>query len=151
MAAAALQTILVVEDNDDDFVVMERALRRAGPAYPITRCSNGDMALDYLYRRGDYAPPAPSPRPCIILLDLNKPATDGRQVLRMIKADPDLKKIPMVVLTTSSAERDVEECYAAGANSFIQKHEELSKFVEAIVRMKTYWFEVAILPKPEAK
>jgi CheY-like chemotaxis protein len=141
------QTILVVEDSDDDFVAAERAFAKAGLTNPVARCSDGDAALDYLFRRNEYADPARSPRPGLILLDLNLPATDGREVLCVIKADANLRKIPVVVLTTSDAERDIEECYAAGANSYIQKSIELSRFVDAVARLKDYWLDLVIIPR----
>ena len=141
------QTILIVEDNDDDFFATMRAFKKADLANPVRRCTNGDQALDYLFRRGEFSDNGKAPRPGIVLLDLNLPGTDGRQVLRVVKADPDLKKIPVIILTTSRARQDIEKCYADGANSYIQKPVNLEGFVQAIVRLKEYWLEVAILPK----
>jgi len=141
------QTILIVEDNDDDFFATTRAFKKADLANPVRRCTNGDQALDYLFRRGEFSDPDRAPRPGIILLDLNLPGTDGRQVLRVVKADPSLKKIPVIVLTTSRARQDIEKCYADGANSYIQKPVNLEGFVQAVTRLKEYWFEIAILPK----
>ena len=141
------RTILLVEDSDDDFVAAMRAFSKAGLANPIQRCPDGDTALDYLYQRKHFAEPAQSPRPGIILLDLNLPAMDGREVLRVIKDDIDLKKIPVIVLTTSGAKRDIEESYAAGANSYVQKPVNLSKFVEAMALIRSYWLESVILPQ----
>lgn len=140
------QSILLVEDSPEDFEATERAFRRAGLKNPIHRCADGDEALDYLYRRGRYADPAASPTPGIILLDLNLPGTDGREVLETVKGDESLKRIPVIVLTTSSDERDVEACYRSGANSYIQKPVDLDGFMRAIERLKGYWFEVVILP-----
>jgi two-component system response regulator len=113
----------------------------------VHRCEDGEEALDYLYRRGKYADPASSPRPGVILLDLNLPGTDGRQVLSEIKTADQLKDIPVVVLTTSVDERDISACYRAGANSYIQKPVDVDGFFKAIERLKGYWFEVVILPK----
>lgn len=141
------QAILIVEDNDDDFFATMRAFKKADLANPVRRCTNGDQALDYLFRRGEFSDNGKAPRPGIVLLDLNLPGTDGRQVLRVVKADPSLKKIPVVVLTTSRARQDIEKCYADGANSYIQKPVNLEGFVQAIARLKEYWLEVAILPK----
>ena len=141
------QPILLVEDSPEDFETTERAFRKSGLRNPIFRCSDGDEALDYLHRRGQYADPAKSPRPGVILLDLNLPGTDGREVLSEIKADPSLKQIPVVVLTTSRDERDVDACYKAGASSYIQKPVDLDGFIKAIERLNGYWFEVVILPK----
>ncbi len=141
------QPILLVEDSPEDFETTERAFRRSGLKNPIYRCADGDEALDFLYRRGKYADPQQAPRPGVILLDLNLPGTDGREVLSEIKNDPDLKQIPVIVLTTSKDERDIEVCYRCGANSYIQKPVDLEGFMQAIERLNDYWFEVVILPK----
>jgi CheY-like chemotaxis protein len=143
------QTILLVEDSPEDFEATVRALRRAGLANPIARCEDGDEALDYLHQRGRFADPASSPRPGIILLDLNLPGTDGREVLADIKGDAGLRSIPVVILTTSVDERDVERCYSAGANSYIKKPVDLDGFMRAIQRLKEFWFEVVIVPRAE--
>lgn len=141
------QPILLVEDSPEDFETTERAFRRSGLKNPIYRCADGDDALDYLHRRGQYSDPAKAPRPGVILLDLNLPGTDGREVLSEIKQDPNLKQIPVIVLTTSKDERDIEVCYRCGANSYIQKPVDLDGFMKAIERLNDYWFEVVILPK----
>jgi CheY-like chemotaxis protein len=143
------QPILLVEDSPEDFEATERAFRRSGLKNPIYRCADGDEALDYLYRRGAYADPASAPRPGIILLDLNLPGTDGREVLETVKRDDSFKQIPVIVLTTSSDERDVQACYSAGANSYIQKPVDLDGFMKAIEHLNGYWFEVVILPRVE--
>ena len=118
-------------------------------ANPVQRCEDGEEALDYLYQRNQFSDKDKSPRPDLILLDLNLPGTDGREVLEEIKKDPKLKTIPVIVLTTSSDDKDIEKCYQAGANSYIQKPVDLQGFFEAIQRLKDFWFEVAILPKNE--
>ena len=141
------QPILLVEDSPEDYEATVRALRKAGLANPIFRCEDGDEALDFLHRRGRYADEAAAPRPGIILLDLNLPGTDGREVLTEVKADPALRSIPVVVLTTSSDERDIDRCYQAGANSYINKPVDLDGFLRAIQRLKEFWFEVVIVPK----
>ncbi|HSN88528.1 MAG TPA: response regulator [Thermoanaerobaculia bacterium] len=140
---------MLVEDSPEDFETAERAFRKSGLRNPIVRCADGDEALDYLFRRGQYAAPERSPRPGVILLDLNLPGTDGREVLTEIKADPLLKQIPVVVLTSSRDERDVDACYQAGANIYIQKPVDMDGFIKAIERLNGYWFEVVILPKGE--
>ncbi len=139
-------TILVVEDSPEDFEATQRGFRKAGLRNSIIHCEDGDEALDYLYRRGRYADPKDAPRPAVILLDLNLPGTDGREVLEQVKSDPQLRSIPVVVLTTSSDDRDIQECYQAGANSFIQKPVDLDGFLEAMQRLKDFWLEIAILP-----
>jgi CheY-like chemotaxis protein len=143
------QPILLVEDSPEDFETTRRAFRKSGLKNPILLCSDGDEALDFLHRRGRFADPAMSPRPGIILLDLNLPGTDGRQVLEEIKSTDALKQIPVIVLTTSSDERDVNACYRAGANSYVQKPVDLEGFLRAIERLNDYWFEVVILPRQE--
>lgn len=139
-------TILVVEDSPEDFEATRRGFRKAGLKNSIVHCEDGDKALDYLYQRGAYANPDDAPRPAVILLDLNLPETDGREVLADIKANEDLCSIPVVVLTTSSDERDIQDCYRAGANTYIQKPVDLDGFLEAMQRVKDYWLEIAILP-----
>lgn len=141
------QPILLVEDSPEDFEATLRAFQKSGLKNPLIRCEDGDEALDYLHRRGRYADPARSPRPGVILLDLNLPGTDGRQVLSELKSSESLRDIPVVVLTTSADERDVTACYRAGANSYIQKPVDIDGFMKAIERLNGYWFEVVILPK----
>ncbi|HTG36156.1 MAG TPA: response regulator [Thermoanaerobaculia bacterium] len=138
------QPILLVEDSPEDFETTQRAFRRSGLKNPILRCADGDEALDFLFHRGSHAD---APRPGVILLDLNLPGTDGREVLSEIKASDDLKQIPVIVLTTSADERDVQACYLAGASSYIQKPVDVEGFMKAIERLNDYWFEVVILPK----
>ena len=109
------QPILVVEDSPEDFEATSRAFRRAGLRNQMLHCTTGDEALDFLHRRGRYEDARHSPRPGVILLDLNLPGTDGREVLQEIKRSDDLAAIPVIVLTTSSDSRDVDACYQAGA------------------------------------
>ena len=149
MSVKQNQAILIVEDSPEDYEATVRAFRKAGLANSIMRCENGEEALDYLYRRGVYADPEKSPRPGIILLDLNMPGLDGRGLLTIIKNDNNLKKIPVVVLTTSSDERDIDKCYEGGANSYINKPVDLNGLMIAIQRLRDYWFEIVILPKDE--
>jgi CheY-like chemotaxis protein len=149
MNLEASRPILLVEDSPEDFEITVRAFRRTNMANPIHRCTDGEDALDYLYQRGTYADPALAPRPAIILLDLNLPGTDGREVLAEIKQHERLKLIPVVVLTTSADEVDIRNCYLAGANSFVQKPVDLAGFIAAVQRLKDYWFEIVLLPKLE--
>ncbi len=141
------QLILIVEDNNDDYFATMRAFKKVNLSNPIRRCTTGDQALDYLFRRGEFTAPDAAPRPHIILLDLNLPSADGREVLRIIKQDQNLLNIPVIVLTTSNAEQDIEKCYVAGANSYIQKPVDFEGFILAIARLSYYWLDVAILPK----
>ena len=145
---SASQVILVVEDSDDDYEATEMALRESKLANPLVRCEDGQEALDYLLHQGVFEESKPS-LPGIILLDLNMPGIDGRHVLEKIKSTDRLKKVPVVVLTTSNDDRDIEGCYSIGANTYIKKPVDLDSFMNAIQRMKEYWFEIAILPKDE--
>jgi CheY-like chemotaxis protein len=146
---APQQAILLVEDSPEDFEATVRALRKAGLANPIFRCVDGDAALDFLSRRGRCADPMAAPRPGIVRLDLNLPGTDGREVLAAVKADPALRGIPVVVLTTSTDERDIDRCYQAGANSYVHKPVDLDGFMRAIQGLKDYWFQIVIVPRAE--
>lgn len=142
-------TVLLVEDSPEDCEATIRALRRAGLANPIAHCADGDDALDFLHRRGRYSAPATVATPSVILLDLNLPGTDGREVLAEIKHHEKLRTIPVLVLTTSTDERDIQSCYQSGANSYLRKPVDLDGFIEAIRRLKDYWFEVVVLPRTE--
>lgn len=141
------QPILLVEDSPEDYEATVRAFKKSGLRNPIVRCEDGDSALDYLFRRGRWEEPESSPRPGVILLDLNLPGTDGREVLQEIKRHDQLRHIPIIVLTTSNDERDVDACYQAGANSYVQKPVDMDGFIRAIERLNGYWFEVVVLPK----
>jgi len=146
-----LEPILVVEDSPEDYESVVRAFSRVGLTNPVFRCEDGEDALDYLFRRGVYADPLRSPRPAVILLDLNLPGTDGREVLTEIKADHRLRRIPVIVLTTSAAEDDVQTCYAAGANSYLQKPVRFDGLVDTVRWLKGFWFDVALLPVSEVE
>jgi CheY-like chemotaxis protein len=139
--------ILLVEDSPEDYAAMVRAFHKAGLSNPIFRCANGDDALDFLHHRGSFTDLEQTPRPSIILLDLNLPGTDGREVLAEVKADPRFKAIPVIVMTTSDDDRDIAGCYQAGANSYVQKPVSLDRFLRAIQRLKDFWFEIVLLPK----
>jgi CheY-like chemotaxis protein len=138
--------LLLVEDSPEDREATIRALAQAGMANPIHWCSNGDDALDYVFQRGKYADGTPAPRPSVILLDLNLPGTDGREVLAEIKGADHLKTIPVLILTTSTDARDIDACYQMGANSYIKKPVDLSGFFRGIQRLTDFWFELAVLP-----
>ena len=141
--------ILIVEDSDIDYETTLRAFKKSNMANTVKRCEDGEEALDYLFQRNQYSDTESSPRPELILLDLNLPGTDGRDVLEELKKDPKLKTIPVIVLTTSSDDKDINKCYQAGANSYINKPVDLQGFFAAIQRLKNFWFEVALLPKQE--
>lgn len=141
--------LLIVEDSEEDYIATERALKgkHGGITNSIVHCKDGEEALDYLHQRGAFSDKEKSPLPNLILLDLNLPIVDGHEVLSKIKSDKRLRKIPVIVLTTSSDEKDIESCYELGANSYVQKPVKLDSFVEAISRIKDYWFEIVVLPK----
>ena len=137
------QILMVIEDNPDDFEAIERGLRRY-ISNPLLHLHSGDAALDYLFRRGEHAQ---APRPGLILLDLRMPGTDGYEVLRTIKEDPVLKVIPVVILTSSKSEEDIEFCYRIGANSYVPKRLNLIEFMQALERISDYWLEISLLPR----
>jgi two-component system, response regulator len=142
----SLPAVLVIEDSPEDFEATRRSLLRGGLANPIVHLADGDRALDYLFPADR---PAATRTPGLILLDLNLPGTDGRQVLSRVKADDRLRQVPVVVLTTSRDDRDVRACYRAGANSYIQKPVDLPGFQRALRTLREYWFDVVVLPGPE--
>jgi CheY-like chemotaxis protein len=142
--------ILMVDDDKDDRMMTEKALRKNRLINPILFLNDGEELMDYLLRRKNYANEDSAPRPCFILLDLNMPRMDGRRALELVKADPDLRKIPVVVLTTSQAEEDIVRSYSMGANSFITKPVTFEALVTLMESLKNYWLEIVELPS-EAK
>jgi two-component system response regulator len=142
-----LLTILLVEDNIDDYDAAIRSFKAAHLSNPVQWCRTGQEALDYLKHEGTFAQEPRHEMPALILLDLNMPGIDGRKVLAIVKQDPTLKKIPVIILTTSHDNRDVTQCYELGASTYIQKPVEFDGLVEAVSRMKDYWFGVALLPQ----
>jgi len=143
-----IPVLLMVEDNEDDYEATVRSLKKNHFVNPVHWCRSGRDALDFLGRSGKYADGG-VPTPDLILLDLNMPGIDGRQVLGAVKADPKLRHIPVIVLTTSSDARDVEQCYEIGASTYIQKPVSFEGLTEAVRTMKDYWFGVALLPNRE--
>jgi CheY-like chemotaxis protein len=138
-------SLLIIEDSDEDFAAFERIARRSSILNPIDRCSDGDEALMFLRQLVNVDFPSAS-RPSIILLDLNLPGTDGRDVLRQIKQDVVLKTIPVVVFTTSSNPRDVEICYQQGVNGYLIKPIDVVQLKRTIQLFFEYWFGVSVLP-----
>lgn len=141
------QLILLVEDSPEDYHATLRSFRRAHLANSIYHCEDGESALDYLHQRGDFAEGAKAPRPGLILLDLNLPGTDGYAVLRDIKQDESLASIPVIVLTMSTDEHDIQACYRAGANGYVKKPVDLDGFIQALGRLADYWFQIVVLPQ----
>lgn len=135
--------ILLVEDNPGDARLAKEALKDSKLLNDIHHVIDGEQAVQFLHRSGEYAD---APRPDLILLDLNLPRKDGRDVLADIKADPDLKTIPVVVLTTSEAEQDILQSYRLHANCYITKPVDLDKFLEIIETLQDFWLSIVHLP-----
>ena len=138
--------LLVIEDSDEDFEALCRIMKKQAVANPVFRCSDGEEALDFLYHTGSYSDHQNYPRPAIILLDLNLPGTDGREILEQIKQDENLKYIPVVVFTTSSNPKDIEICYRYCVSSYMLKPININRLVETIQTFITYWLDIVILP-----
>ena len=142
-----LITILMADDDPDDRLLTEEALSESHLLNDLYFVENGEDLLDYLHNRGQYSDPLQAPRPGVILLDLNMPKKDGREALQEIKADPSLRQIPIVILTTSKAEEDIYRTYDLGASSFITKPVTFESLVEVMQTLGKYWFEIVELPR----
>jgi CheY-like chemotaxis protein len=138
--------ILLVEDDPGDQELTKRAFKNGKIKNDLRVVNDGEEALDYLHRRGKFADRKSSPRPDLVLLDLNMPKVDGKQVLAEMRSDPDLRTIPVVVLTTSQQESDVLRSYDLGANSYITKPVQASEFTRTLSSLENYWLEVVVLP-----
>jgi CheY-like chemotaxis protein len=139
--------ILLADDDEEDRMLACDALAESRLSNDITCVTDGEDLMDYLHRHGKYAPPVEAPRPGLILLDLNMPKKDGREALREIKSDPELRQISVVVLTTSKAEEDIYSSYDSGASSFISKPVTFEGLVEVMKGLGRYWFEIVDLPR----
>ncbi|MBD2741998.1 response regulator [Coleofasciculus sp. FACHB-1120] len=139
----------MADDDEDDRLLAKDALEECRLANDLHFVIDGEDLMDYLYHRGKYTQLIKSPRPGLILLDLNMPKKDGREALQEIKADPDLRPIPVVVLTTSKAEEDVYRTYDLGANSYIAKPVTFESLVSVMKTLGKYWFEIVELPLNE--
>lgn len=135
--------ILLVEDNEGDIVLTLEALKEAKLKNQISVVRDGEEALQFLYKEGKYER---QDSPQLILLDINLPKIDGKEVLHRIKSDPDLKKIPVVILTTSSSEKDILEAYNNYANCYITKPVDLDKFIDVIHTVEDFWISIVQLP-----
>lgn len=139
-------TILIADDDPEDRMLAQEALDEARLANDVRYVNDGQELLDYLKHQGKYADPKDAPRPGMILLDLNMPRKDGREALEEIKADPELKSIPVVILTTSEADEDILKTYGLGASSYITKPVTFDGLVKIMLALKAYWFEIVALP-----
>jgi CheY-like chemotaxis protein len=144
----AAHAILLVEDNPADVKITQRALRDSGLAVDLIVVRDGQEAVEYLMRQGTYAQTDDWRSPDLILLDLNLPRLTGREVLLRIRARPELRTVPVVVLTTSCRPEDVHELYAAGANTYIEKPQDFARFVQVLQTIHHYWLNTALLPTP---
>ena len=143
--------ILLADDDEEDRMLVCDALTESHLLNEIYCVTDGEDLLDYLNLRGPYSPPALAPRPGVILLDLNMPKMDGREALRAIKADKNLRQIPVVVMTTSKDQEDVFRSYDAGASSYISKTVTFEGLIEVMKILGRYWFEIVELPEAEGR
>jgi CheY-like chemotaxis protein len=131
--------ILLVEDNPDDILIIQRALKEARVVNQLWVTRDGQEALDFLQHKGQFQDISTSPKPGLILLDINLPKINGLDVLKEIKEDAEFKRIPTVILTVSRRDEDIAKGYNHGCNSFIQKPVEFEKFVEVVKQIGLYW------------
>ena len=140
------RSILLVEDNAGDVRLTREALREADVAAALIAVPDGEQALAFLRREGEHADAG---RPDLILLDLNLPKVDGREVLEKIKSDPKLRRVPVIALTSSTREEDVVRAYDLGVNTFISKPVKFEDFIRVIATIRDYWIVIATLPPME--
>lgn len=138
--------ILIVDDDVGDQILIQEALESSQIAKQVRIVSDGEEAVAYLRHSGPFADASCSPRPDLILLDLNMPRLGGKEVLALLKSDPDLKCIPVVAFTTSGREEDVLECYRMGVNSYVQKPSDFREFQSVVHNLELYWLQVSLFP-----
>ncbi|HTL70831.1 MAG TPA: response regulator [Candidatus Eisenbacteria bacterium] len=139
--------ILIAEDDEDDYLLVRDAFLEFCQTNDLRWVKDGEELMDYLFCRGKYEDPRSAPWPGIILLDLNMPKKDGREALKEIKSHPELRRIPVVALTTSNAEEDILYAYGMGANSFIRKPTGFGEFVDVMKVFDKYWHDLCQLPR----
>jgi CheY-like chemotaxis protein len=144
-------TILLADDDPVDAMLACDALAESRLCNEVRTVANGEELMDYLYRRGKYGAPGAAPRPGIVLVDLKMPRKNGFEAITEMRADPDLRRIPIVVLTTSQAEADIARSYDLGVNSFISKPVTFDGLVEAMKVLGRYWFQIVELPSGDAE
>jgi CheY-like chemotaxis protein len=147
MTRCQLPSLLIIEDSDEDFEALSRIINLVSTlALVIHRCIDGDDALDFLDRVGKYSDLGDRSHPDLIILDLNLPGTDGREILATIKQSKTLKTIPVIVFSTSSNPKDIEACYQSGANSYMLKPMNINLLKDSVCMMIDYWFKATVLP-----
>jgi two-component system response regulator len=138
--------VLLVEDSPADQEILRRAFQQSAPGHDLRSVLDGESAMKYLLRREDFIEGGDAPRPSLILLDLNLPNLSGREVLERVRANPDLRHIPVVILTTTQAPHEIAECYRLGANCFLTKPSSFTEFADLIGRTCDFWLRLATLP-----
>ena len=138
--------ILLADDDPADQKLIAKAFEKSSPTYQIKIVEDGEQLINYLRQSGDYTDSVKAPRPSLVLLDLNMPKKDGRVALEEIKSNHDLRRIPVIVLSTSDQKNDVIQCYDLGANSYIQKPSSYQGLVEMAEQVESYWFELSRTP-----
>jgi CheY-like chemotaxis protein len=146
---AKLAVILLVEDDKGDQELVRRSLQKGKIRNELHIVEDGEQALDYLLRRGAFSDPALAPRPDLVLLDLNLPRVDGRKVLEEIRSRDELRRLVVVIMTTSKQEQDIVRSYEIGVNSYITKPFDFQQFCEIVQEVGHYWFQVVVLPPKE--
>jgi CheY-like chemotaxis protein len=138
--------ILMAEDDADDRLLVQDAFAECGVSDRVRFVADGEELVDYLLRRGKYEKASTSPRPDLILLDLNMPRKDGREALKEIRSHHELRRVPVVVFTTSRADTDIDKVYELGANSFVTKPAGFDQLVTTVTKLTGYWFGTVELP-----
>lgn len=145
------QVIVVVADDDEDDRLMTReAFQESGLANKVLFVQDGVELMDYMYRRGKFADPESSPRPGLILLDLNMPRMDGHEALKLLKSDEALRPIPVTIFTTSKAQEDIVRTYGLGSNCFVTKPVSFTGLVDTIRQLGNFWFDLVEIPISKA-
>lgn len=146
MKHASQQPLLIIEDSDEDFTALTRMIDKANIPNPVYRCEDGEEALDFLFHQGEYKDASLAPRPSLIVLDLNLPGTDGREVLAEIKQNAKLQAIPVVIFSTSSNPRDISACYRNGVSGYMVKPMDTNHLNKLVKTFLNYWFKAVELP-----
>lgn len=143
--------LLVIEDSDEDFIAFERILLQSEVNCRLYRSTTGDEALRFLLQQGEYANPKLAPRPSLILLDLTLPGTDGKDILKQLKQQENLRSIPVIAVSSSNHSKEIESLYQLGVNSYILKPINTAKFKTTMQLLVEYWFIASTLPKSETE